>query len=80
MYRSLGLFFTTSRHSDLPSPAAARIEVQSYTGKSDDHIFVSPVCLTFREVEHEVDRLIRELNKVKAEAKRRFVRERRGPA
>ena len=71
---SLDLLFLDGKET---SPSIAHICVKTvttggYKGVNPDLPLISPQCMTYAEVVAQADRLIAELNSIKAEAKRKF--------
>ena len=57
MTHSLDLDFVKPGKTELPGPPRAHIYVKSYNKGNRDFIFITPNCVSMRELEHEIDRL-----------------------
>ncbi len=73
--RTFQLQFEASRTEPLPDSARAHI-VLSTVIRDNDRILLSPECRTIGEVEHEVDKLKDELDRILDEARRKLGSER----
>jgi len=69
------LLFDAPRVRPLPHPGRAHIALSCYSTEND-HICLSCECRTVAEVEHEVKRLKKDLDRVLAQARRNFERAR----
>lgn len=69
---SLELAFLEPRQGDLPGPRRAQIYVKNLA--SDEYVehAITPICVTIGEFESEIDRLYKELEEVRMEARRKF--------
>lgn len=70
MTHSLDLDFVKS--GNLPGPPRAHIYVKSHTRDNRNFIFVTPECVSIRELEYEIDRLQKELENIRKKARRKF--------
>ena len=65
------LLFDPARKKPLPDSARAHVVLSVYA-QENDHILVSPECRTERELEMAINDLKKDLDRVLAEARRRF--------
>lgn len=73
MTYSLDLDFVKLRKTDLPGPPRAHIYVKTHSSDTRKLIFISPDCVTMKELEYEIDRLKKELEEIRKKAKRKFL-------
>ena len=73
MTHSLDLDFVKPKKKELPGPPRAHIYVKSYSKSNRDFIFITPNCVSIVELEHEIDRLRKELEDIRKKARRKFV-------
>lgn len=71
MTRSLDLEFGKPSKNDLPGPTNAYIYVKTYSCEKDQ-IFITPDCVTLRELDEQIDRLKKELEEIRKKAKQKF--------
>lgn len=74
--RPFELLFDPPRTRPLPDSARAHIALSFWSKNKDQRILVSPECRTEREVREAVDYLKEDLDRVLAEARRRFAKAR----
>ena len=72
MSYSLDLLFLKPSKKGLPASPKANIYVKTHTRNKDGHILITPNCLSLKEMEAEIDRLITELKDIKKKAKQNF--------
>ena len=70
------LLFDPPCTKPLPDSARAHIALSSWSVDKDKHILVSPECRTEGEVRAAVDNLKEDLDRVLAQARRRFAKAR----
>lgn len=73
MTHSLDLDFVRPGKTELPGPPRAHIYVKSYSKSNRDFIFITPNCVSIGELEHEIDRLQKELEDIRKKARRKFI-------
>lgn len=72
MTHYLDLDFAAPKKGDLPGPPISRIYVKTMiNGK-----YISPVCVSLREFEHEIDRLHDEIETIRSKAKKLYGKKR----
>ena len=71
--RRFGLLFEPPRTQPLPDSARAHIVVNFWSKDKKGNILVSSECRTLREVEESVNNLKTNLDRVLAQARRKFV-------
>lgn len=54
------------------APALGQIYIKTHTQDEDGLILISPHCVSFIELNYQVDRLIKELEDIRVRAKRKF--------
>lgn len=69
---SLDFLFFSQKESDFPFTPFGQIYVKSHAKDSLGHIILSSNCMTKREVDEQVDRLIKQLEGIRKKAKRKF--------
>ena len=69
------LLFDPPRKKPLPDSARAHVALSFYT-QDNDRILVSPECRTERELEMAINGLKKDLDRVLAQARRRFAQAR----
>lgn len=57
---------------NLPSPPVAQIYINSCSRDKDEHILVTPHCISYIEINHEINRLIKELEELRGRAQGKF--------
>jgi hypothetical protein len=73
MAYSLDLDVLKSGQGDIPSPCV-RIHVKAYGSDERGLLYITPECVSFRELEYEIDRLKRELEEILSRARREFAK------
>jgi hypothetical protein len=66
---SLELSFIKPGEGELPGPGVTQIYIQTRTQSDDGVSFITPRCCCFEEVNHEVERLKKELDSIRERAK-----------
>jgi hypothetical protein len=74
MTLSLDLYFVKPGKTDLPGPPLAQIYVKSHTSNEKGYIFITPRCVSLREVEGQIGCLKKELEIIRKKAKQKFVK------
>ena len=74
---TFGFIFLTREPEDIPGQPRSHVYITSssrhdYRGVSPDLMFITPDCVSFREFEHEVERLKRELDEITARARQKY--------
>lgn len=72
MTYSLDLMFREPSKDDLSGPSIAQIYIKRYTSDEQGHIFITPNCVSMREIGAEIERLKQELETIKEQANQRF--------
>ncbi|MBA7570404.1 hypothetical protein ES708_12154 [subsurface metagenome] len=72
MTYSLDFDFVKPRKTELPGPPRVHIYVKSYSESTRGFIFITPDCVSIRELEYEIDRLKKELEDIRKKARRKF--------
>jgi hypothetical protein len=72
MTYSLELEFIKSQDLDRPHRPVADIWVKTHSQDAKGRIIITPNCLSFSELEVQIDRLQKELETIRKEAKRKF--------
>jgi len=72
MTYSLDLDFVKPKKTDLPGPPRAHISVKSHTRDESGLIFITPECVTFEELDSQINRLQQELENIRKQAKEEF--------
>jgi len=76
MTRSLDLEFRRPAKNVLPGPSCAYIYVKTYTTEKDtngkNQIFITPDCVTLKELDEQINQLIKELEEIRKKAIRLF--------
>jgi len=72
MAYSLALDFVKPTKSGFPGPQIARIYVKTHTEDQRGTIFITPDCVTLAELHYQIERLHKELEHIRKEAKRKF--------
>lgn len=72
----LGLSFLEVPEGELPGPPLAHVYVKAFSLAEFESIKGAPLisanCVSFTEIEHQIDELKRELDTLKAEARKKF--------
>ena len=69
MTYSLDLLFKSCRQG----PPSAHIYVKTHTRKDGSKLMlITPECVSYRECDHEISRLIKELQELRERAKKKF--------
>jgi uncharacterized small protein (DUF1192 family) len=75
-YRGLGLSFLEAPEGELPGPPRAYVYVKNSPTADfapiEGRPIISEECVSFTEIEYQIDELKRELDSLKAEARRKF--------
>lgn len=74
MTYSLDLLFLKPSKGELPGPPLAQIYVKTHTSDEKGYIFITPHCVSLREVEGEIGRLKEELEIIRKKAKQKFAK------
>lgn len=74
MSYSLDLLFLKPLKEKFSGTPLAKIYVKTHTKDKKGYILVTPDCVSLREVEAEVDRLITELKDIRKKAKQNFMK------
>jgi hypothetical protein len=69
---SLDLLFLDPEKEALPGAPVAQIYVKTYSSDATERIYVSHQCVSLREIEHECDRLTKEIASIRKKAQRKF--------
>ena len=72
MTYSLELGFIKSQDPDRQHCPVADIWVKTYSQDAKGRIIITPNCLNFTELDEQIDRLQKELETIRKEAKRKF--------
>ncbi|MBW2053407.1 MAG: hypothetical protein JRI85_14365 [Deltaproteobacteria bacterium] len=72
MTYSLDLRFRKPGEDDPPFSPIADIYVKAYTQEKDEHILITPECVTVKELKYEIDRLKKELDDIGKKAEQKF--------
>ena len=72
MTYSLDLLFYESQKAPIPCGPFAQIHVKTHTKDDKGHIFVTPRCVSLKEVEEQIERLQSELGLILKKAKQKF--------
>ena len=72
MTYSLAMDFVKPTKSGFPRPRIARIYVKTHTEDQRGTIFITPDCVTLAELDYQIERLHKELEYIRKEAKRKF--------
>jgi hypothetical protein len=56
----------------LPGPPLAQVYVNTHSKDAEEHILITPQCLSFAEINYQIDRLIKELEDIRKKAKQKF--------
>ncbi|MEK0337104.1 MAG: hypothetical protein QQN41_06685, partial [Nitrosopumilus sp.] len=67
------LFLRPSKEQRTGAPLA-NIYVKTHTRDKDGYIVITPDCVSLSVMETEIDRLISELEKIRKEAKQKFIK------
>jgi len=67
----LDLRFRSPKKGDLPGPSIAQVCVKGH-GTEDDTIILGAQCVTYEELEEQVEYLKKELDAVRKKAKTKF--------
>lgn len=71
MYR-LDFLFISPKKGDVPFSPFAQIYIESHAKDQQGHILLSADCMTKKEVDVQVDRLIKQLENIRKKAKKKF--------
>ena len=74
MTYSLDLMFRKPSKGDLPDPSIAQVYVKTHSSDEKGHIFITPHCVSLREVEKQLERLKEELEIIRKKAKQKFAK------
>lgn len=74
MTYSLGLLFLKSSESQCASGPIAQLCVENHTSDERGNILITPYCVTLGEVEEQIERLKKELEIIRREAKKKFAK------
>ena len=69
---SLDLQFLDPKKEEMPGAPIAQIYVKTYSRDVKGVIYISPRCVTLREIENECDRLIKEITSIRKKAVQKF--------
>jgi hypothetical protein len=69
---SLDLQFLDPKTEGFPGAPIAQVYVKTFSRDAKGTIYISPKCVTLREVEHECDRLTKEIASIRKKAQRKF--------
>jgi hypothetical protein len=73
MTYSFDLDFNKPKESDLPGPPHAAIYVKKYSKNASGQIFITPQgCNNMEELNHHLDRRIKELEDIRKKARLKF--------
>lgn len=72
MAYSLDLLFRIPTENDLPGPSIANIYIKTHTIDKNGHIFITPDCVSQKEIEEQIDRLKEELDTIRKEVHKKF--------
>ncbi|HDY87971.1 MAG TPA: hypothetical protein ENH82_07660 [bacterium] len=68
MTYSFELMLHKPSKGDPPWPSIAQIYVKTHTSDEKGHIFITPECVSMRELEEQIDRLQQELEIIRKKA------------
>ena len=71
MYELDFLIFSP-KEGDIPFTPFGQIYVKSHAKDKQGHILLSANCMTKKEVDEQVDRLIKQLENIRKKAKKKF--------
>ena len=69
---SLELQFLDPKSKGVPGAPIAQIFVKTSSRDAKGTIYISPICVTLSEIEHECDRLTKEIASIRKKAQRKF--------
>jgi hypothetical protein len=69
---SLDLLFLDPRKEKIPGSPVAQIYVKTCSHDSKGKIYITPQCVTLNEIEHECDRLTKEIASIRKKAQQKF--------
>ena len=69
---SLDLQFRDPKQKRIPGAPVAQIYVKTCSRDAEGTIFITPQCVTLSEIEHECDRLTKEIASIRKKAQRQF--------
>lgn len=74
MAYSLDLMFRKPSKGDLRGPGIAQVYVKTHSSDEKGRIFITPHCVSLREVEKQLERLKEELEIIRKKAKEKFAK------
>jgi hypothetical protein len=70
---ALELDFEENRESEFPFPPIARVYIARSGGVEENSLrYITPDCVSRTEFDHQIDRLIRELENIRARVHKKF--------
>jgi len=78
MTYSLELQFHKTSKNQMSGSPLAQIYVKTLSSDEKGHIFITPHCVTFSEIEEQINRLMKELEIIRKIAKQKFTKENEG--
>lgn len=69
---SLDLQFLDPKKEGILGAPVAQVYVKTHSRDAKGTIYISPQCVTLSEIEHECDRLSKEITSIRKKAQRKF--------
>ncbi|HOF58928.1 MAG TPA: hypothetical protein PLT19_11410 [Syntrophorhabdaceae bacterium] len=69
---SLDLQFLDPKKEGFPGAPVVQVYVKTHSRDAKGTIYISPQCVTLSEIEHECDRLSKEIATIRKKAQRKF--------
>lgn len=66
------LDFKAPKKGDMPGPSVSQVYIKNEFSREDGFVSVTPVCMSYTELESEIEKLKIELDKILDKAKRRY--------